>query len=628
MKPRPQGRQPSSRLAAGLVAMLLALLNPCGLSASDERPANSEAVAPGVQHQLSFPELHLQYLQVESRFPATGSYTELLLPVWTPGSYQVINHDAAIDGFSAEDEHGRPLAVSKPQRDLWRIASAGAETVHVRYRAHASGRSVSQSWVSPDYVLLNFSNLLMYSEASRDLPQWLRAEPAAGLSHAYSALPAAGGQRHWRAASYDELVDSPLVMGNNPAMRFDVDGHGYALVQVGDDRAWDREQLLTDIRAVIAAHNRFWGVLPLTRDYWIFNLLNDAAGGLEHDYSTVLMSKRWQMRNRNDYVAWLSLLSHEYFHVWNVRRMRPLELARYHYRAEQHSPSLWLAEGFTSYYDDLLLSRARVVTPAEYLQRLARNLHALELTPGRLQLPMQQSSMDAWTRYYQQGSNSINAQASYYTQGAVVAFVLDAQLRERSRGRHSLDDVMRAMFARWGEQAYPPEALALEVERLGGVELRDWLQPLLDTTAQPDVDAALDWYGLALQRHPEKAALEAAGGRIGAGFGINFESDPNRLLVASVVHGLAAASAGILPGDELLAVNEQRVLPADFDGFKARLRPGESVDVLLARQGRLLRLTVQAGEARPLRYEIRGRDNFGSRELKRLQDWLGQPLAQ
>jgi len=287
---------------------------------------------------------------------------------------------------------------------------------------------------------------------------------------------------------------------------------------------------------------------------------------------------------------------------------------------------LWLAEGLSSYYDNLLLSRAQLVTPDEYFKRLAIDLHALELTPGRAKISLDQASRDSWIRHYQPDANSVNSTISYYTKGAVLGFVLDTRLRSTSENRSNLDDVMRLMFERWGETPYPDDAFLDAVESVGGAENRKWLEPLLSTSAELDVDEALEWYGLLLNRHPVNTAARLAEMPLGSGFGINWDKDIPGLVIGSVIEGMSGSNAGLLPGDEVLAINDERVTEELLDDRMARLRPGENANLLLARRGRIIEISLMLEEARPTTYEIKVDPDFGKRELRRLGSWLGQAL--
>lgn len=592
------------------------------LAAPAESSAQPGAEAATVEHWLSFPGLRQQYVQVRSRFPAFGDETLLILPSWTPGAYRIRDYAADVDRFEVSDGAGRRFPATKVAKDAWRVRHDGVDRIEVGYRVHAADLNVATSYASPEFVLLNGATVFLYSEASRNLPQVLNVELPDGLGDVMSSLAVSDGR--WRARDYDELVDNPVVIADAAVSTFQVDGQDYFLAHIGDAGLWDLEEAWQDVQRIVKSTNDFWGDVPFHRPYWFFNFLVEQGGGLEHDHGTVLMTGRWQMRDRKDYIKWLSLVAHEYFHAWNVRRMRPTALQRYTYRDEQYTPDLWLAEGLTSYYDDLLLARAQVIQPAEYLERLALQFHGLELTPGRLELSLRDASRDAWIRHYQPDANAINSTVSYYVKGAVLGFVLDTRLRSESKGRFSLDDALRRLYRESGQGGYESTQFAAIIEQLAGPGSAGWFEALLEAHEDPDFDAALGWYGLALNRAPGAVDLDKPGR---GGLGINWDTETERLVVSAVVNGFSAARAGVLPGDELLAINDERVTRANFEERKRRLREGEWVQLLLSRHGRILRLDLQLGPVRPLHYEIGVVEGFGRRELRRMSDWLGQELA-
>jgi predicted metalloprotease with PDZ domain len=339
------------------------------------------------------------------------------------------------------------------------------------------------------------------------------------------------------------------------------------------------------------------------------------------------MTSRWQMRNRDDYLKWLSLVAHEYFHAWNVRRLKPRELSHTTFEVEQYSSQLWLAEGITSYYDNLLLSRAKIATPVEFFKLLARDLHKFETTPGRHLQSAEAASRDAWIRHYRPVPNSVNSTLSYYTRGAMIGLVLDARLRDETNGRRSLDDVMREMYRRYSASGYPEGAFEAVVQELGGDDFGPWLSELLRATTDPDPDEALEWFGLELDRDPDRTASEAAGDPVSSGFGVTWEKNVEELVIASVLHGSTGAAAGLLPGDELLAIAGERITREKLDDRLLRLLPGETVDLLLTRRGRIIELPVELGTAIPKRYQIRSRENLNGRHVRRMESWLGQDLT-
>lgn len=581
--------------------------------------------APEVTHEVRFPELNQQYIQVRSSFPAAGDTEVVQMASWTPGSYLIRDFSAMVDGIRFTDEIGNELAFSKITKNHWQVSlEAGARLV-AEYRVHAGELSVNTSWASPEFVLINGASVFLYTESGRSLPQRVTVHPPAGFSQVLAPLPGPGAGE-FLAGDFDELVDSPVMVTDETVHRFSSDGHEYRLVNVGAGPLWDGAQAAADLQAIVGATNAFWGSVPFQRPFWFFNVLAERGGGLEHDHSTVIMGSRWQMRQREDYVKWLSLAAHEYFHAWNVRRLRPRALARYDYDLEQYSSALWLVEGISSYYDNLLLSRARLVKPDEYFKRLALDLHALEMTPGRERISLRQASFDAWIRHYRPVPNSVNSTISYYTKGAVLGFVLDTRLRQASRNRVSLDDVMRYMYQHWGEQAYPDGAFLEAVAELGGQQVHDWLLPRLDTPAELDIDQALDWYGLMLNRHPVNNAAREKGEPPMVGFGVTWRAGVPGLVIESVVSGTSGSAAGLLPEDELLAISGERITPENLDDRMLRLRPGEVVELLIARRGRIMELPMRLEEARPATYEILVQPGFAGRQLRRMEAWLGQSL--
>lgn len=578
-----------------------------------------------VTHALSFSNLKQQYVNVRSSFPVSGDAVELRMPTWNPGSYLIREFSADVERMSFTDGAGRALQAAKVSKNRWTVNVEGANVLVAKYRVHAGELSVQSSWVSADYVLLNGANLFLFNEASRGLPQRVTVEPPAGLRHVLSALPEPSPGT-FLARDFDELVDSPIIVSDELVHRFSQDGQEYRLVNVGAGLLWDGPRSARDLQAIVAATNAFWGSLPFEQPYWFFNFLAERGGGLEHDHSTVIMGSRWQMREREDYVKWLSLAAHEYFHAWNVRRLRPAALAEYNYETEQYTESLWLVEGLTGYYDNLLLSRAKLVRPDEYLKRLAIDLHALETTPGRERISLRQASRDAWIRHYRPDANTVNSTVSYYTKGAVLGFVLDTRLRSASDGDLSLDDVLRAMYQRWVGQPYPEDAFTGVLVELGGAAQRDWLEERLDSPAELDVDAALAWYGLELDRHPVNNVARASGKELLSGFGATWEPEPAALVIATVLAGSSGSAAGLLPGDELLAISGERITRDTLDDRMLRLRPGEDVALLIARRGRIMTIPLRLEESIPATYGIGVVPDFGKRELRRLESWLGQPL--
>ena len=612
----------SSFRYSGALLLVLLLLIPATL------PAQEDAT---VVHRLSFPLRHNQYVRVRSSIPAPGAMLELSLPSWTPGSYLIRDYAGDVERFEAFDSAGNPLPVRKTAKNRWSIETQGLPSVDIAYDVWAGELNVSTSWVETDLALINGTGVFMYSQNSRKLPQQLAVELPQDWSDVRTSLAAMQQPRVFLAGDYDELVDSPIIAGRLQTREFEVDGQDYALVLSSENPLWDLEKAADDVAAIIAAQQEFWKVNPFNKPYYFINVFRGPWGGLEHDHSTVMMSSRWQMRDKQDYIKWLSLVAHEFFHSWNVRRMRPESLAEYDYDREVHTRELWIAEGLTSYYDSLLLFRSGLIDVSDYFRLLAQDIRNYETMPGNEIRSAELASFDTWIKHYKPDENSINSTVSYYRKGALIGFVADTEIRRATNNRSSLDDVMREMYSRYGPSSanrngYPPGAFEALVEEEAGADVRQRVKRLIRTTADPEVDEALAWYGLSLDRDVERSKAELNGGTPPLGFGVSWEHDGPLLLIDQVIRGNSGAEAGLLPGDEVVAIDGFRVTP---DNYAARLQlfePGASVQVTLTRHDRLMQLPVEVQHEVPESYSVVADENLSRREKQRMESWLGRGL--
>ena len=553
--------------------------------------------------------------------------TELIIPNWTPGSYLIRDYSANVNRISATTRDGTALPLQKISKDRWQVKTIQTDTLVVNYEVFTPTLNVSTSWASRAFSLINGTSVFLYTQETRELPQWLDIvnDPARGES--YSAMRPGLDGAGFYADDYDELVDSPVAIAPALSYRFTHEALEYVLLNVGDKTFWDGELAVGDVQKIVAETQSFWATNPLKRPYWFMNFIVESKGGLEHDHSTVIMTGRRQMLDRKSYIKWLGTVAHEFFHVWNVRKMRPVELAKYDYQDEQYTSQLWLAEGLTSYYDNLILSRAGLITPKEYLELLARDIYRLETTPGRLIRPVTEASLDAWIRHYRPNSNSLNSTISYYTKGAVIGFVLDTYLRESSRGRHGLDDVMRKMYDLYSNTPYSSDAFEKVVIDVGGNEAGSFLRSLVTTTTEPDVDNALDYYGLELNRGDILITGETGDEPLLSGLGVLWKDDKPGLVVKSVLYGSGGSVAGLIPGDEILAIGEERLTRDNLKSLMTSFSPGEDAALLISRRGKIINLGIKLDVAIPERFEIGLKKNFGKRNLTRLQSLLGQVLG-
>jgi predicted metalloprotease with PDZ domain len=335
-----------------------------------------------------------------------------------------------------------------------------------------------------------------------------------------------------------------------------------------------------------------WGSLPYDR-YMFFNILTETpSGGLEHNNSAVLVINRWSSRTPRAYLQWLSYVSHEHFHAWNVKRLRPVELGPFNYDNEAYTRSLWIAEGVTEYYSQVTLGRTGLATREEVLEALSDEIETLQTTPGRQVQSAAMASFDAWIKYYRPDENSVNVSISYYTKGVVLGWLLDAKIRKATSGARSLDDVMRTAYERFsGSRGYTPEDFRAVAEQLAGLDLRSFWDAAIDGTAELDYTEALERFGLRFRP-------AATSGR--AWLGMSTRTDGGRLVVSQVRRGTPAYSAGLNVDDEIVAIDDFRVRADQLNARLDQYKPGDRVTVLVARREQLRRLEVTFG-AEPAR---------------------------
>lgn len=582
-------------LLAGLILMTM----PSHVAA---QPSDASAVAP-VRYTLRFPEPHTHYIDVEARIPTGGRpAVELFMPVWTPGSYLVREYSRHVDDLRAE-AGGGPLKAEKVAKNRWRVETSGADEIVLRYRVYAREMSVRTNYVDAEFALINGAATFITLAGDGKRPHFVSLELPSSWRITMSGLEGSGKGHEYRAEDYDTLVDSPIVAGTPTVHEFAVRGVPHFLVNVGGDELWDGARAAADVQKIVEAQAAFWGGLPYKK-YVILNVISEASGGLEHRNSTVLMTSRWKMRTRRAYVDWLNLVSHELFHVWNVKRLHPVELGPFDYEAENYTRLLWVVEGITSYYDSLLAMRAGVITRDEYLAELGGQIRELQSTPGRFAQSLRDASFDAWIRYYRQDENTPNTTVSYYTKGAVVAFLLDLEVRRATSGARSLDDVMRAAYREYsGASGFSSEQFRDLASRIAGRDLGSFFARAVDSTEELDY-STIEWLGLRLRPEPETRAAWL-GLTLGPGRS-TLKDDGGRLVVTQVRRGTPAFDAGVNVDDEILAIGGYRVRPSQWASRLELFSPGERTTLLLARRDRLLTVEVEFGSERagPGRLEI------------------------
>jgi predicted metalloprotease with PDZ domain len=574
-----------------------------------------------VVHRVAIPTPHTHVVHVETTIAAiSGSLPAelvLFMPVWTPGSYLVREYARHVESLQAE----APASAHKIRKNAWRVRAYGGAQLVVRYRVYANELTVRTSHVDDSHAFLVGAALFLGIEGHEGLGA--RVEIAAPRGwRVVTSLPSSpsGG---FEAADFDTLVDSPFEIGTHREERFEAAGkpHRYAIwpgSALGDA---DVRRLVDDTRAIVQEEARlFGGALPYDAYELLLHVSPRARGGLEHRASAALVAPPTAFQTREGYLDLLSLVAHEVFHAWNVKRIRPAGLCPTRYQEEAYTHLLWWFEGATSYYDWRVLRLSRLCTVDEYLDHLAGEIGYLDQTPGRLLQSLEDASFDAWIKLYRPDENTANTAISYYRKGELVCALLDLEIRGRSGGRASLDSVLSLLWKEHGlpERPVPEDGMQDLFERAAGVPLGDLFDAWIRKASELDFTPSLAKVGLGLERTSRPDGPTVA-------LGMRVRSDGGRTVVGMVTRDAAAFRAGIDPGDEIVALGGARVEGSSLEATLRGRTPGDTIDVMISRDGRVLPRRVVLDPPRHDRVKLVARRDALPAARSAFTAWLGEP---
>jgi predicted metalloprotease with PDZ domain len=441
-----------------------------------------------ISYSISFPAPDQHTAVVRATIPTGGADSlDLFIPVWSPGFYHQEDYAAKVKDLAATGQDGAPLRVSRPAPNRWRITTAGAPTIIVAYALLCDRKFVTTNWVGPDCAILN-GPATFITTVDPDRPYRVTIDLPPGWEHAKTGLTQADPDSHtFTAPNYDTLADSPIAAGTFDVREFTVGGSRHELVSIGELGPWNPERPVDEIRRIVAATRDMWGWRELPFDRYVFLLsFGPGGGGLEHLNSTLITTSPTGMVSESGYLGWLGLVSHEYFHAFNVKRLRPVELGPFDYENPPTTSSLWISEGLTSYYGDLMVRRAGLSTQAVLLRQISGHISQLQNSPGRLLQTLSQSSEQVWTTSTSGVRNDPAKTVSYYVKGPVVGFLLDARIRAATGGTKSLDDVMRLAYSRYsGGRGFTAEEFRACADEVAGADLKEWFRRALELHRGP-----------------------------------------------------------------------------------------------------------------------------------------------
>lgn len=545
-----------------------------------------------ISYRISIADVHAHLYQVTLTVPQPAAEQDLSLPVWIPGSYLVREFARHLSGLSAR-QGKREVLLQQSGKAGWVARCTGSAALTVSYTVYAFDPSVRAAYLDADRGFFNGTGLCLRVHGREDEPHQLELAGVPKGWDVASSMPPLSKRHGFEAAGYDDLVDHPVELGRFWRGEFKAGGVPHEFVVAGALPDFDGDRLLADTRRICDAQISFWHgrKKPHFKRYvFLLNAVEDGYGGLEHRASTALIAARRDLPQRgksettDGYVTLLGLISHEYFHTWNVKQLRPAEFARLDYTRENYTQLLWFFEGFTSYYDDLFLLRTGLIDEGRYVRLLAKTITGVLGMPGRKVQSVADASFDAWVKYYRTDENTPNSTISYYTKGSLVGLALDLTLRREGRG--TLDDVMRGLWARSSGGPVSEADIAAVLEEVSGRsfarELAAWAHGTTDLPLRELLSAVgVQW----------SVQAPSVGQRLGIRVS---ESALTGIKVTSVLRGGAAELAGVSAGDELLAFNDWRI--RRLDEATRLLAPSGAATLLVARDGRVrtLQATVPA----------------------------------
>jgi predicted metalloprotease with PDZ domain len=560
------------------------------------------------------PKPQNHYFEVQMNISENSDkQVEVKLPVWAPGSYLVREFSKNINLVKAFTKDGKALKVSKKSKNAWVIDAGSEKNIQVKYEVYSFEVSVRTPFLDLSHGFVSGSGIFMYVDKAKNQAGSLTVFPHESFKRISTSLPFAetdksNGQR-FLFENYDQLVDCPLEIGNQEIFEFTSAGVTHTVAMYGEAN-YDVNDLKRDMAKIVEAETAVFGINPNKNYTFIVHNVVDGQGGLEHMNSCVLSVNRWTYAGQQ-YVDFLNLVAHEYFHLWNVKRIRPIELGPFNYDEENYTSLLWVMEGFTSYYDELILRRTGFYSEETFLAKLQSSINYVEGTPGSRVQPVAHASFDAWVKAYRPNENSSNTSMTYYSRGSVLASVIDAMIVAESDGKKCLDHFMQQLYKTYYEglkRGFSEAEFKQELATFMGKNMDEFFLKYVDGT---EIIPYKEFYapvGLSVQDVSTN----------NPSFGASFREEGGKVMVKSVRFGSSAEEAGISVGDEIIGCNAYRVDQSMLEGMLNGLSNLEACDLLIARDELLFSVHVTIRNFKKPQFLL----TKSSSNEKRLHYWL------
>jgi predicted metalloprotease with PDZ domain len=576
-------------------------------------PSTERVFVPKLVYQITMsqPQTHLFEVKLTVSNWA-GEVLDVKMPVWTPGSYLVREYAKQLQDFAAVTTQGQKLTATKVAKNHWQIQTNNSNKIEISYRIFANELTVRTNHLDATHGYFNPAALCFYVPGFEHCPIEISIVPPVASWQITTPLPAIS-PRTFLAADFDTLVDSPFEIGTQRIYDFTVLDKPHQLVIWGEGNL-DPQLAIADIEKIVEVEAKIFGGLPYDRYIFLLHMSPSGGGGLEHKHCCSLLYPRFNFQMGEQHHRFMQLVAHEFFHLWNVKRIRPIALEKFDYEGENYTPSLWFSEGTTSYYDLLIPRRAGIYDEQEFLAELSKEITRFLTTPGRLVQPLSESSFDAWIKLYRPDANSSNSQVSYYLKGEMVTLLLDLLIRDRTQSAKSFDDVLVEMWERFGksEIGFTETQLKNIIESIADRDLTEFYDRYVHGVEELPFNDYLVPFGIELK--PVEANVPY--------LGIALKREHGKEIIKSVANNSPAHLAGIDVGNELLAIDGFKIAADKFTDRLRSYQAGNQIDLTIFQADRLVTVPVVLAAPRSQQYQLQPLEHITDLQRQQFQAWV------
>ena len=573
----------------------------------------TQVYAPKLAYRVAMPQPQTHLFEVELIVSNWGGeLLDIKMPVWTPGSYLVREYVKQLQNFAVVNSEGKKLTSTKVAKNHWQIQTYNSAEIKISYRMFANELTVRTNHLDATHGYFNPAALCFYIPDYEHCPIEIGIAPPHPDWEITTPLPEISHQT-FLAPDFDTLVDSPFEIGSQQIYDFTVLDKPHQLVVWGQGNL-DPQIAIADIQKIVEVEANIFGGLPYENYIFLLHLSPASGGGLEHKNCCSLLYPRFGFQGEEKHNRFMQLVAHEFFHLWNIKRIRPAALEKFDYEGENYTPSLWFSEGTTSYYDLIIPRRAGIYDEKEFLAELSKEITRFLTTPGRLVQPLSESSFDAWIKLYRPDANSSNSQMSYYLKGEMVTLLLDLLIRDRTHGAKSFDNVLVTMWEQFGkaEIGFTETQLKNIIESIASQDLTEFYNRYIHGVEELPFNEYLNPFGIELQ--PVAANTPY--------LGINVKSEHGRELIKSVASNSPAQLAGIDAGDELLAIDGFKVSAEKLNERLIIYRVGQQINLTIFHADRLMTVPVTLSAPQPQKYHLRSLEHPSDLQRQLFKGWV------